>query len=95
MQCLGALSGKGRYLLFDSGEDYVPEWGVPLEVCQGNIVESIANLEISEVFWILFKYEGIILNIMATHKCSIGFMEDMVVHIVEVIITSGVNHSRL
>ena len=50
MQCLGALSGKGRYLLFDSGEDYVPEWRIPWIVVKANIVESIANLEISEVF---------------------------------------------
>ena len=76
-------------------KDDVPEVIVPNVIIHCNIHESIADLGVTEVFVILLEDEGVILAIIGALQSSVDLMENVVVHIIEIIVSSLVDLSSL
>lgn len=72
-------------------KDGVPEELVPNVIIHSNVHEGIANLSITEVLVVLLEDEGIILTIIGALKGSVDLVEYVVMHIVEIIVTSFVD----
>ena len=79
--------------MLHSWKDDVPEEIVPNVIIHCNIHEGIADLGITEVIVVLLEDESIILTIIGALKGSVDLMEYVVVHIIEIIVTSLVDLS--
>ena len=92
---LRALSVKSWHLLLHSWEDHVPELRGSLDFVEGDLHESVSNLVVGQVLRVSLENVGVRLHLLSMHHSSIDSMEDVVGHVVEVVVSSLVDHPGL
>ena len=82
-------------MLLNSWKNNIPELFSPGHVVNCNILKRISDLEVSQVLGVLVEDKSVVSAVVAGLKGSIDLMEDVIRHIVEVVVTSSMNHSEL
>ena len=92
---LSAFSVQSWHLFFDSWQDHIPELRFFWELVKGNEFETVANLEVGKMLRVMFENKGDIGDIFAALKGAVDLVENVIWHVMEIIIASGMNLALL
>ena len=82
-------------LLLDHRKNDLPEALVSFQLILGNHPEPVRDLEVSHLLAVPLVYINKVVSVLASPESKVDLVEDEAVVVIEVVVASGVHHTRL